>query len=395
MDNPKILKHTTAHHHRQWLDTVNDLPEKARGVEIYNSFEYMTMRLHWNGCGLILHELCHLIHQLVLEDGLGNKMVLDAFGNALESGLYDEVLRRDWAFEEEEMDAAYATINHKEFFAEISVAFLSRGYDPPMVDCFGRRGKKWKRTEEGRKHDDKCDNNAGCCKDGNRLFNCNDMQQFSPPFMSLEVLARGGALGYFQNHHYHHNHPQYVNNNNCHDDDCWMQGIVRIFKGNSRSRGHCNKFFPFTHAQLKYHDPATFEVFQYLWNEVIAQWYDPLEQHDKKKHFMEHCSIGCWMLNHWYWFPIFKNLFQQQNPNVRIQENYGVGNGNDNGDSYIPNQNDDKTRNLIHKSDSYCSNSSTSSSQKSNDTGSKEDMNDFVLDGNSGTESANSEVLDE
>lgn len=255
MDDPKILKHTTAHHHRQWLDAVNDLPQKAKGVEIYNCFEYETMRLHWNGCGLILHELCHLIHQLVLKDGLDNQVVLDAFGCALESGLYDEVMRRDWAYEEEEMDAAYATINHKEFFSEISVAFLSKGYD--AVFCPWKRGKK---VDE-----------AG----GQDLWQC------SPPFMAPEVLVRREA---------------FVRDVRTaeYDDDmqncCWMQGLIKFFqrlgdggvgsgliegRGRLWHKGHCNKFFPFTHGQLKRHDPETFAVFQQLWKE-IEQWEDPI-----------------------------------------------------------------------------------------------------------------------
>ena len=53
-----------------YIPSANDIPDKARGIEIYNSFEYERMRLHWNGCGLLLHELCHLIHQLALVQGL-------------------------------------------------------------------------------------------------------------------------------------------------------------------------------------------------------------------------------------------------------------------------------------------------------------------------------------
>jgi hypothetical protein len=62
------------------------------------------MRLHWNGCGLLLHELCHLIHQFALKDGLYNEVVLNTFKIACESGLYEETLRRDWAGLEEDSD---------------------------------------------------------------------------------------------------------------------------------------------------------------------------------------------------------------------------------------------------------------------------------------------------
>jgi hypothetical protein len=55
------------------------------------------MRNHWNGCGLILHEISHLIHQFALRDGLENRDVITAFRQASASGIYDQTLRRDWA----------------------------------------------------------------------------------------------------------------------------------------------------------------------------------------------------------------------------------------------------------------------------------------------------------
>jgi hypothetical protein len=73
-------------------------------VEIYSCYDFERMRLHWNGCGLLLHELCHLIHQFALEDGLYNEVVLNTFKIACESGLYEETLRRDWAGLEEDSD---------------------------------------------------------------------------------------------------------------------------------------------------------------------------------------------------------------------------------------------------------------------------------------------------
>ena len=38
---------------------------------------------------------------------------------------------------------------------------------------------------------------------------------------------------------------------------------------------HCNKFYPFTRGQLKYHDRATYDVMEKLWTEDIANWEDP------------------------------------------------------------------------------------------------------------------------
>ena len=71
------------------------------------------MRLHWNGAGLILHELFHLIHQLVLPYGLDNVLVKEIFHATKRNGRYEAVLRRDWAGNECEVDMAYCMVNHK------------------------------------------------------------------------------------------------------------------------------------------------------------------------------------------------------------------------------------------------------------------------------------------
>jgi hypothetical protein len=60
------------------------------------------MRLHWNGCGLLLHELSHLIHQFCL--GLDDPRVQRLYEQAEKSGAYDQTLRRDWAGMEEDYD---------------------------------------------------------------------------------------------------------------------------------------------------------------------------------------------------------------------------------------------------------------------------------------------------
>lgn len=91
--HPKVLNHSTTHHCEKWLACVNDNPQKCHGIEIYNCFEYLSNRLHWNGCGLILHELCHIVHQLVLTNGLHNGKVQDMYDAAMASGKYEEVFR--------------------------------------------------------------------------------------------------------------------------------------------------------------------------------------------------------------------------------------------------------------------------------------------------------------
>lgn len=106
IENPASLANATTHHHRAWLLWANDCPDKQHGIEIYNCFSYQRMRLHWNGCGLILHELCHLIHQFAL--GLHNPSVKEAYQKAKRSEKYEQVLRRDWAGLTIDCDLAYA-----------------------------------------------------------------------------------------------------------------------------------------------------------------------------------------------------------------------------------------------------------------------------------------------
>jgi hypothetical protein len=94
---------------------ARDRPEKMHGVEIYDCQEYLRMRLHWNGAGLICHELCHLIHQFALDNGLANATVVQAYLNAKASQRFDKSKRRDWAGLECDSDIAYALVDHKEF----------------------------------------------------------------------------------------------------------------------------------------------------------------------------------------------------------------------------------------------------------------------------------------
>ena len=98
------------------------------GIEIYNCSDYQRMRLHWNGAGLLLHEFCHLIHQFALTDGLYNVKILQAYVAAKHSGRYDRTLRRDWAGQDRDYDLAYAMVDHKEFWSELSTTYLCNNY---------------------------------------------------------------------------------------------------------------------------------------------------------------------------------------------------------------------------------------------------------------------------
>jgi hypothetical protein len=186
------------------------------------------MRNHWNGCGLILHELCHLIHQQVL--GLECAAVKAAFERAKSSGNYEHVLRRDWAGKADDADMAYAMLDHKEFFAEMSVTYWSNGY---------------------RELDTAANNNMSEC---------------SPPITEPTVLARLGV------------------DENTSDDtkkDAESAGIFQPFRTialkfrrRKRELPHCNKFYPFTRGQLQHYDPVCFTDIERLW-QAISLWEDP------------------------------------------------------------------------------------------------------------------------
>jgi len=217
--NPKTLKHTTAHHFAGWLLSVRDNPEKKESLEIYNAAEYQKMRLHYNGSGLLLHELCHIIHQKVLPGGLANAMVAEIHQIAKESDKYRKVLRRDWALKDVDTDMAYCLVNHKEFFAEISVAYLADFYH--NVNGVGTT----------------------------------IMAKCSPPFVSPDVIERirqETLEGY---------------------KFSWTNKCRPIGRSDSVILPHCSKFFPFTKGQLRRYDPRVFKCFMKLW-EFIEGWED-------------------------------------------------------------------------------------------------------------------------
>lgn len=218
-----------------------DRREKALGIEIYNCFDYLRMRLHWNGCGLILHEFCHLIHQHALDGGLGNGVVKAAFRAAESSGKYESVLRRDWAGKSEDRDMAYAMVDHKEFFAEMSVTYFADGY---------RRLA----SESGTAME--------CC---------------SPPIqepITLTRLQKTGAA------------PAICSRQDLTPFDRLHHFWSDLFVLPSHQFPHCNKFYPFTRGQLKKFDPETAETMDQLWHD-IAQWDDPQAQ-------SRLCSAPCW-----------------------------------------------------------------------------------------------------
>jgi len=226
LSNPKCIKHITTHHHVGWLVGVaGDNPQKATSIEVYSAVEYCRNRLHYNGAGLILHEYCHLIHQLVLPNGLDNARIVKLYDTMRKSGKYNNVHRRDWAGMDTERDMHYCTVNYKEMWAELSVTYLANGYGDIGVTCNA--------------------SNAA-------------MREFSPPFMSPDVIERVPK-------------PQRSSSPPAYRSK-FIEWIRRLI-GQKETMKHCSKFYPFTSKQFTVHDPELYNGISSLWRD-IAEWED-------------------------------------------------------------------------------------------------------------------------
>lgn len=141
------------------------------------------------------------------------------------------------------MFLAYALVDQKEFFAEMSVTFLSNGYH------------KLSRAE-------------------NTI-----MESCSPPLLqpdvSDRVLKHNGIIDPLERTEesscsfflYYRRRPKPILK---HVNPIFQE---RAISTSCRSIVHCNKFYPFTRGQLKHHDPDLFRAMQGLWRE-IACWKD-------------------------------------------------------------------------------------------------------------------------
>jgi len=264
VEDPRAPSHTTTHHHASWLLWAHDDPRKTLSIEVYDAEDYRRMRLHWNGCGLLLHEFCHLVHQCCLPDGLGNSTVAKAYETAKITSLYDVVRRRDWAGKPQDFDLAYAMVDCKEFFSELSVAYWSRGYgeldqadrnkmeecSPPIIEPNVAARIRRRRQELE--------------KNGN-----GDAEEQQLASVSSPPLNGNGKWG-------------------------WIETIRILFfrsaqeeeDDSNKKLCHCNKSYPFTRGQLGFHDPGTYETMRSLWEDVVANWDDPYDrtQEQQERH---------------------------------------------------------------------------------------------------------------
>ena len=77
------------HPSRQWLNDHGYNPDKAGGVEIGDARHFLAWS-HEQPM-MVLHEFCHAYHNLVL--GYDYQPIRDAYQNAVDKKLYDNVLR--------------------------------------------------------------------------------------------------------------------------------------------------------------------------------------------------------------------------------------------------------------------------------------------------------------
>lgn len=120
--NPISGRNLCFHVSKDWLLHHGMNPEKQGCIEIYNVIDYLRDRLLWGAGGLLLHEFSHAWHFHHLPHGYDCRNIILAYRQAMQNKLYDDVEFK--TFSGFSNGKAYASSNHVEYFAEISVAFL-------------------------------------------------------------------------------------------------------------------------------------------------------------------------------------------------------------------------------------------------------------------------------
>ncbi len=147
MEYPGVRATAEFHPSADWLKNNGRDPKMAKAVEFTNIriFEAEARRMP----NLVLHELAHAYHHLVLPRGAANPDIKQAFADAKTSGKYDNVERRD-AEGRATKELAYAMTNPMEYFAESTEAYFGRndffpftraelqGHDAGMFDLLTR-----------------------------------------------------------------------------------------------------------------------------------------------------------------------------------------------------------------------------------------------------------------
>ena len=119
------------HVSQRWLEKNGYNPAKAGGIEISNSLNFVSWSRAEQPC-MVLHELAHAYHLRVL--GEGHPEIAAAYRQAVEGRSYESVdyfgggKRR-----------AYALVDEREYFAELSEAYFCRNDYYPFTRADLRR----------------------------------------------------------------------------------------------------------------------------------------------------------------------------------------------------------------------------------------------------------------
>lgn len=106
------------HPSAEWLRQNGYNPDKAGCIEVSNTRNF----IQWSRSDqpwMILHELAHAYHHLVLGDDNANIQM--AYRHAMDQGLYQSV-----SYIKGSVQKAYALVNDQEYFAELSESYFGR-----------------------------------------------------------------------------------------------------------------------------------------------------------------------------------------------------------------------------------------------------------------------------
>ena len=111
------LNNMQYHPSKRWLINNRHDPTLEKRVHIPRARQLLSKQQWAKHPYVILHELAHSFHDQVL--GFDNKEILQAYQKSEDEGLYQKVLLFNGR-----KSAHYARTNHKEFFAEMTEAYL-------------------------------------------------------------------------------------------------------------------------------------------------------------------------------------------------------------------------------------------------------------------------------
>jgi hypothetical protein len=111
-----------------WLARNGFSVQKAGSIEMYSAADFGRDHEVWGIGGSLVHEFSHAYHDKFCRDGYSNSSVKEAYSHAMVSGLYDRVAVHG-SQGRNGPAKAYASVNHMEYWAELSVAYMWKEND--------------------------------------------------------------------------------------------------------------------------------------------------------------------------------------------------------------------------------------------------------------------------